>query len=394
MSSKMASSNVQLENETQSKGCKRCKTPAQTGLKCVSCGNISHISCIKLLKNVIKVIDDKHINCCEIEEVCVNHQNGDTSNETSNVNKISNISEVEHLREIINQKDCIIISLQEQMSSMKKQLLLYEYINVLIASNDKKDCEIASGTKQPTAIEKRDKAKQLSQAPVQSTSTTGHADAMNAQTAAAPPQRMPETQAHSRQKQMQDKTNIVTTEHLNTALLQAQSANKCSGIINLVKKQTDIVYEKTGEQVKPDKTNNSQIQISKMANGRPQMNSQQNRNGKQINTRKKQQIIIGKSDSKLKEIKSATKKVDLFVSRVHPETCDNMKQWLVHMFKTADCERLIAKYPHAYASFKVTVEESNLEKALNPDTWPTGLLVSRFFRKNNSKQTPLSSINK
>lgn len=48
-------------------------------------------------------------------------------------------------------------------------------------------------------------------------------------------------------------------------------------------------------------------------------------------------------------------------------------------FKEVEGEELETKYPQYYKAFKVIVDLQNLEIAMDPNIWPKGTYVSRFF---------------
>ena len=50
-------------------------------------------------------------------------------------------------------------------------------------------------------------------------------------------------------------------------------------------------------------------------------------------------------------------------------------------FPEAECSALEVKHPEHYSSFKVCINSSNLSAAVNPDSWPIGIYVAKFFQK-------------
>ena len=76
--------------------------------------------------------------------------------------------------------------------------------------------------------------------------------------------------------------------------------------------------------------------------------------------------------------------ISIFVSRLDPSvSCDALSAYIhdVHSID-ANCEKLITKY-NTYASFKVNVTCNDMSTFLDPDKWPQGVYLRKFF--NNKK---------
>lgn len=54
---------------------------------------------------------------------------------------------------------------------------------------------------------------------------------------------------------------------------------------------------------------------------------------------------------------------------------------LVQYFSEAEVEDLTSSYPEVYKSFKVIVNQTSFEDALDSSKWPSGVYVTKFFRK-------------
>ena len=95
--------------------------------------------------------------------------------------------------------------------------------------------------------------------------------------------------------------------------------------------------------------------------------------------------IIGTGNNK-GELKAIEKKVTIYVSRLHPDTTlDNVETFLKSSFPEANCEMGHSKYPANYSSFKITINENNYNHIMNPNIWPNGAYINRFFRKKQDK---------
>nr|CAI5827518.1 unnamed protein product [Callosobruchus analis] len=65
------------------------------------------------------------------------------------------------------------------------------------------------------------------------------------------------------------------------------------------------------------------------------------------------------------------------VSRVHPDTTqENMVEFLKDDFPEVVCDKISAKYPDLYSSFKVGLYATNAEKFLVASTWTTGTRIN------------------
>ncbi|KAK5645126.1 hypothetical protein RI129_006426 [Pyrocoelia pectoralis] len=113
--------------------------------------------------------------------------------------------------------------------------------------------------------------------------------------------------------------------------------------------------------------------VSKKSNRRPRQNH----------------IIVGDKVNNVSSIKAIKKKAHLFVSRLEPDTKpEAVTNLLKQEFPEVECEPITTKYPNLYASFKITINFDNFSKAMEPNKWPEGTLVTRFFhRKKTQEQT-------
>ena len=115
---------------------------------------------------------------------------------------------------------------------------------------------------------------------------------------------------------------------------------------------------------------------------------------KSVVKKRANKLIVGKSSVK-QEVKavSTTRNVDVFVSRLHPETQSDDLECCVKYTKTdfaiidITCNKLQSKYEELYVSFHVSikVDSADMSQAvkvfMSPDTWPCGVFVKRFFKR-------------
>lgn len=104
--------------------------------------------------------------------------------------------------------------------------------------------------------------------------------------------------------------------------------------------------------------------------------------------------VVGKSTVN-KNLKAAqtTRNVDVFVSRLHPNTCGaELIDWVRSVngdiaIHDVDCIQLKSKYEDLYTSFHVAirVDSSQLKGAvdlfMSEESWPCGVFVKRFFKR-------------
>lgn len=96
----------------------------------------------------------------------------------------------------------------------------------------------------------------------------------------------------------------------------------------------------------------------------------------------KQPIVGKKTVNKDSGLSTVPKKGYLFVSRLAPTmTVAHLETYVKESFPEATCEMLKSKYPDAYASFKVIINDSNIDLAMDTEIWPQGTLVTKFFQK-------------
>lgn len=90
--------------------------------------------------------------------------------------------------------------------------------------------------------------------------------------------------------------------------------------------------------------------------------------------------IIGQMNEEDSVIRAAPRKTYLHISRLHPETTSQqLEDQLRRSFPEVECEKLQSKYPSHYSSFKITIDMDKREMAMDPQLWPRGTLVNRYF---------------
>lgn len=100
--------------------------------------------------------------------------------------------------------------------------------------------------------------------------------------------------------------------------------------------------------------------------------------------RRGSQAIVGNADHTAdgNAIETVPRISSLYISRIKPGTTgEQMEKFIQQYFAEAKCVPLESKYPDQYAAFRVALHDSNMEAALNPEKWPRGALVNRFFQR-------------
>ncbi|KAK5645169.1 hypothetical protein RI129_006469 [Pyrocoelia pectoralis] len=324
-----------------SKTCRKCKNTAQSGLKCVRCDSVSHASCVKLLKN-IRRIDDKTIDCCNtVDQVGKPQLNGGASNDVSDENKTL-ILEISYLKKLLEHKQLLIENQNTTIWSLQEQIKLLNKVNV------------------------------------------------NKQTYATSVSKHPNTTKHI--------TDSITTNptKINTSLPSSINIDKGLSTTDKVNSSTIIN--------KPDKKSAATVQKNAAAVDSAVNNVKSVPNGnnlqeepfievsyKKRRPRTSNSPIIGELELNSEILlKAAPKLAFLHVYRLHPDTkSDDVINFLKPTFSEVTCEQLRSVKPESYSSFKVTIDNSNLTKAMNPASWPKGTCINRFFH---SKNTPATSL--
>ena len=100
---------------------------------------------------------------------------------------------------------------------------------------------------------------------------------------------------------------------------------------------------------------------------------------KRKRNRRSTNVILEASNTE--DLKGVAPQHHLHVYRLARDTsCEDIKNYLqAKNLKINKCEKLQSKYPNEYASFKLSVPENEAAKITNPDLWPVGVRINRFF---------------
>lgn len=100
------------------------------------------------------------------------------------------------------------------------------------------------------------------------------------------------------------------------------------------------------------------------------------------NGRRSSTEIIRGDNEKVENLCAAPKMAYLHISRLYPTTtADDVTRYLNQLCKGVIVERLESRQPEIYSSFKLTASFDSLEILRNPNTWPKGATIKRFFHR-------------
>ncbi|KAG5892067.1 hypothetical protein JTB14_022725 [Gonioctena quinquepunctata] len=117
-----AKSNVTVNSET-------CQKVAQSGLKCTSCGTLSHTGCLELLKSV-KYLDDHNILCCdEMQNTMEDEPDGSFDTASDLIIEDSKAMKLRYLKTIIEKNQLLITNPQLNIFSLREHIKLLFIVN-------------------------------------------------------------------------------------------------------------------------------------------------------------------------------------------------------------------------------------------------------------------------
>lgn len=309
--------------------CKRCNRKVINGIKCQKCSSTFHSSCAKLYNNVKQSDDKTFIICCESESVVNSEPDAafyDALEDLANSDKKVDIHLFSY---IIKQKDIIINELREKINLLHKQIEIMNIYSDIKSEREQKPNKTDLNTKS-------DFCKSIQTPEVVKTCS----------------------KIKTTNKEKELGRSHLSCKQISADLMKIQTQLKCNEIINLAK----------DEQKEPPASCSNE-------------NPMQNADGewKQVHHNRRRKTIIGKN--KEISVKGVPKMAVLHVYRVDLNTTTaDLSALLKDTFPEVTCEYLTPKHPDLYVSFKVSIYEENFRNAMNPDVWPAGACVSRFFQ--------------
>lgn len=342
------------------KGCKRCGNVAKTGLKCVQCGTLTHKACCEKLK--IKQIDEYSINCCDKEGLADGDDldslpipSAEVPDKTASVG--CEYSEVYYLKELLKHKDVIIRNQGIVISSLQEQIAMFK-TNVYMSPASSSDSK----------SEKTDEMFPYARvAATVKSSSEGYRPAVNlpftdssSMTTVSGRGRLPCARVDKQKVKVVNRP--ISADAVKDAIENVEARDKMRQIIN-IESDAKIAHQSNDSAV--NRTTGAHSNRSKP--------------------------IVGKKIFKDNPmaLKAADRKAFLHVYKLHPETeITTLISYLSPIFPEVKIERMNARYPQYYSSFKVEIDFANVDKAMNPDLWPVGTCINRFFHRKKTLDAP------
>lgn len=385
--------------------CNRCKSKLISGLNCINCDNVFHLSCARLSANVKFSDDRSFVICCNKERFCADSEFFDAMEDVSKFNKDTEIIIYSY---IIKQKDALIQELYDKIEILTKQIQLLNKCTISVQSDvvdflpNKKPQDVIS-TKKVSSIPdiKTDDLKR---------------------------------NVNNENKKMGD--SQITKKVISSELLKIQTRNKCDEIINLTKPVTtksgkpvdsDTKADESSSDVNDNKPRKSRLLRTKtiptelsrvqtqdgldkvtfptstrpVAGNSIEAVSEENdpsvdkavisavdvggdKTWRKVSRKRSRtkSVIVGNNSNT--DIKSVPKFVFLHVSRLDKDTTTgDLMGLLKSSFPEVQVEKITSRYPEAYGSFKVGVYTNNFQRIMVPQLWPVGSCISKFFWNRN-----------
>lgn len=332
--------------------CRKCnKNAVKNTIKCSKCANIFHHSCAKSVKNV-SFVSESEIICCGVNDSSARNDYCFSALEAMTVNNKVDINIVNYM---LSQKDIIINEMQDKIDILNNQIkLLYEHIVIL---------------KDKSCIDNKD---------------ANNSDTPNKKQTL----RQVNKTSNSRQNKSEDQllkqnNKYIRQNNDSLVLLEDECKQQMNEIINLDNNNiTEPSNQRDCKKISRTSKHNffkNKLNAQDISDG-DQKDEILNRNTK--NKRK----IVGKNTEL--NIKGVPKFVKLHVYRVDVNTsADDLKAILKNSFPEVKCDTLASKHPQVYSSFVIEIFEKHFNEAMNPDVWPSGACVRRFFQINKKVMT-------
>ncbi|KAJ3666660.1 hypothetical protein Zmor_002095 [Zophobas morio] len=184
------------------------------------------------------------------------------------------------------------------------------------------------------------------------------------------------------------KTSVVNTipdsnKANNYQLIHDKQVNVMNKLINLTNfemKHNDNVEKTTLGKNTPD-DNDFVLVTHKKRRQSPKKQDNQHEKVTTFNKVKSQPIVGNSSKTSLTSVPKA-RVATFHITRLHPSTTiDKVVEYLSNTTNDVTCEKLNAKKPEIYSSFKITIPASLTETVMDAEFWPQGVTINKFFRK-------------
>lgn len=317
--------------------CKRCKLKVSSGYKCKKCASSFHERCA--IKNNVILNDKNDVLCCESNNKIIMAGSDEFLDVLESIDETQKV-DYKVLKYIIRQKDIIIQELRDKIILLDEKILLLNKIDALQENKQKpkfamsmKKVEVKSSPTETTRLSMND---------------------------------VSESNFSEINKHNENMT--ITSEQVASAIQQTETVMKCQEVISL--NNVNNVENNTGCKSECSVTN-SEFKSVKYSKNKSIINKRNNN------------VVMG---SKVSDIKTVPKFIDIHVYRLHPNTkSEDLCKYLKSSFPEVICDTISSKHPDQYTSFKVSVYQSNFKKAMQPEVWPAGACINKFFYQRQKK---------
>lgn len=90
--------------------------------------------------------------------------------------------------------------------------------------------------------------------------------------------------------------------------------------------------------------------------------------------------VIRGENKEIKDLRAAPRLAYLHVFRLCPKTtAEDVSRYIGQLCTGVAVEMLASRHPEEYSSFKLVVPFQHLEVLKNPNVWPAGTNIKKFF---------------
>lgn len=318
--------------ETSGKlNCKCCKKKVVNGLKCNECGIHFHINCAKKVN--VKFLDDNTIKCCDESErvkeesECINDDDIVFMDALNDISDENNKIDIRIVKYILQQKDSIISELRERIQIMTQHT---ELLSKCVQSENLKNVKIMeSSLKQ---IESNGENSELSNKLNVECVRTGNQMTYTSKEATTNVTNVPGMEKH--------KVNISNNNNNDNSHNSGNNVKLTNAIVSNNQQWTEVVKRKP-----------------------------------------KRVTVIGNKEGRNDyKLQGVPKIISLHVYRLAPDTkSESVVDFLKQYFPEIKCEKLTARHPDLYSSFKIDIYEEHESVAMDPSLWPRNTCIRRFL---------------
>ena len=398
----LSASGISVNTGASAVTCKRCKSKVVNYIKCSECSSTYHLSCAKLINNVI-ISEENKLICCNKKEVTVECHNLERADLTQHGDENKNVIVESELHlfdalnevgcdeknmdirivkyvigqkdfalrqkdEVIKLKDEMIFQLQERIKLLMDHLKLLNKVNI--------ESELSEHARHNTHIKCRENNVDPANSAKEDNSDIFIGNKVKVVSDS-------ETKTSSDIDTTSDVSNEIkepkstrTDFVKNKKVRLVQKPTLCGKLVHSQEEE-----EETLENGASDKPNNQLegewTQVSYKSKSKNKSASNMNHISLTKFKQKKEFITGNAGGGKLGVVE---KLYFLFVSRLDPEMeCCHVLEYLNERKPGKyEVEKLKTKYPN-YSSFKVGIPSVLIDEIYSPDFWPSGAFISKFY---------------